>query len=204
MRIEGGNTFISNCCFYGNTATQAHTDLVLYGGTTTVLNSTLFESDKTMACIRVYNAAAVANLYNNVLLNPNTASNEGTVRVGYWANPGSVTSPGYNYTTEWKALVNSGVNGSITMADTDKVVAYTGVSGNFTAASTTDGRGYYTWTKPADVTGTSAANVTDFLDGITGGSDFATWLGTVDGLTKDIAGNNRPATGWYPGCYQGN
>ena len=204
MRIEGGNTFISNCCFYGNTATQAHTDLVLCGGTTTVLNSTLFESDKTMACIRVYNAAAVAHLYNNVLLNPNTASNEGTVRVGYWANPGSVTSPGYNYTTEWKTLVNSGVNGSITMADTDKVVAYTDVSGNFTSASTTDGRGYYTWSKPTDVTGTTAADVTTFLNGITGGSDFATWLGTVDGLTKDIAGNNRPATGWYPGCYQGN
>ena len=204
MRIEGGNTFISNCCFYGNTATQAHTDLVLCGGTTIVLNSTLFESDKTMACIRVYNAAAVAHLYNNVLLNPNTASNEGTVRVGYWANPGSVTSPGYNYTTEWKALVNSGVNGSITMADTDKVVAYTDVSGNFTSASTTDGRGYYTWTKPTDVAGTTTADVTAFLNGITGGSDFATWLGTVDGLTKDIAGNSRPATGWYPGCYQGN
>ena len=204
MRIEGGNTFISNCCFYGNTATQAHTDLVLCGGTTTVLNSTLFESDKTMACIRVYNAAAVAHLYNNVLLNPNTASNEGTVRVGYWNNPGSVTSPGYNYTTEWKALVNSGVNGSVTMAETDKVVAYTDVSSNFTSASTTDGRGYYTWTKPTDVAGTTAADVTAFLNGITGGSDFATWLGTVDGLTKDIAGNSRPATGWYPGCYQGN
>ena len=204
MRIEGGNTFISNCCFYGNTATQAHTDLVLCGGTTTVLNSTLFESDKTMACIRVYNAAAVAHLYNNVLLNPNTASNEGTVRVGYWKNPGSVTSSGYNYTTEWKPLVDPGVNGSITMADTDKVVAYADVSGNFTSASTTDGRGYYTWTKPTDVAGTTAADVTSFLNGITGGCDFATWLGTVDGLTKDIAGNSRPATGWYPGCYQGN
>ena len=203
MRIEGGNTFISNCCFYGNTATQAHTDLVLCGGTTTVLNSTLFESDKTMACIRVYNAAAVAHLYNNVLLNPNTSSNEGTVRVGYFANPGSVTSPGYNYTTEWKPLVNSGVTGSVTMAGTDKVVAYNDVSGNFTSASTTDGRGYYTWSKPADVTGTTSANVTAFLNGITGGKDFAAWLGTVDGLTKDIAGNARPAEGWYPGCYQG-
>ena len=89
------------------------------------------------------------------------------------------------------------------MAETDKVVAYTDVAGNFTSTSTTDGRGYYTWIKPADVTGTSAANVTSFLNGITGGSDFVTWLGTVDGLTKDIAGNSRPATGWYPGCYQG-
>ena len=157
-----------------------------------------------MACVRVYTAKAVANLYNNVLLNPNTSSNEGTVRVGYWANPGSVTSPGYNYTTEWKPLVNSGVTGSITMAETDNVVSYANVSGNFTSASTTDGRGYYTWTKPAEVTGTSAANVTAFLNGISGGSAFATWLGTVDGLTKDIAGNARPQTGWYPGCYQGN
>ena len=204
MRIEGGNTFLSNCCFYGNKTTKAQTDIVVTAGTTTVLNSTLFESDKTMACVRVYNAKSVANLYNNVLLNPNTSSNEGTVRVGYWANPGSITSPGYNYTTEWKPLVNSGVTGSITMAGTDKVVAYTDVSGDFSSASTTDGRGYYTWSKPADVAGTTAANVTAFLNGITGGNDFAAWLGTVDGLTKDIAGNNRPAEGWYPGCYQGN
>ena len=204
LRLEGGNTFINNCCFYANATTKSQTDIVACGGTTTVLNSTLFESDKTMACVRVYTAKAVANLYNNVLLNPNTSSNEGTVRVGYWANPGSVTSPGYNYTTEWKPLVNSGVTGSITMAETDNVVSYANVSGNFTSASTTDGRGYYTWTKPADVNGTSAANVTAFLAGITGGSDFANWLGTVDGLTMDIAGNARPAEGWYPGCYQGN
>ena len=202
LRLEGGNTFINNCCFYANATTKSQTDIVACGGTTTVLNSTLFESDKTMACVRVYTAKAVANLYNNVLLNPNTSSNEGTVRVGYWANPGSVTSPGYNYTTEWKLLVDPGVTGSITMAETDNVVSYANVSGNFTSASTTDGRGYYTWTKPAEVTGTSAANVTAFLAGITGGSDFANWLGTVDGLTKDIAGNNRPETGWYPGCYQ--
>ena len=204
LRLEGGDNFVSNCCFYGNATTKAHTDIVACGGTTTVLNSTLFESDKTMACVRVYTAGAVANLYNNVLLNPNTSSNEGTVRVGYWANPGSVTSPGYNYTTEWKTLVNEGVAGSITKAATDKVVSYTGVSGNFTSASTTDGRGYYTWTKPSDVAGTTAADVIAFLNGITGGSEFATWLGTVDGMTKDIAGNSRPVTGWYPGCYQGN
>ena len=202
IRLEK-DSFINNCCFYGNEADVAHTNLVLVGGTTTVLNSTLYESDGTMACVRVYNNGVVANLYNNVLLNPNSSSADGTVRVGYYANPGSITSPGYNYTTEWKLLVDPGVTGSITMAETDKVVAYTDVAGNFTSASTTDGRGYYTWTKPADVTGTSSANVTAFLNGITGGSDFATWLGTVDGLTKDIAGNSRPETGWYPGCYQG-
>ena len=204
MRLEGGKAFLNNCSFYGNQTTVSQTDIVVCDGTTTVLNSTLFESDKTMACVRVYNASAVVNLYNNVLLNPNSSSNEGTVRVGYWANPGSITSPGYNYTTEWKALVNSGVNGSITMADTDKVVVYANVSGTYTATSATDGRGYYTWTMPTYVVGTTAANVTSFLNGITGGSDFATWLGTVDGLTKDIAGNNRPDTGWYPGSYQGN
>ena len=202
IRLEK-DSFFNNCCFYGNEADVTHTDLVLVGGTTTVLNSTLYESESSMSCIRVYYKDVVANLYNNVLLNPNTGSADGSVRVGYYANPGSITSPGYNYTTEWKPLVDAGVTGSVTMAGTDKVVAYNDVSGNFTSATTTDGRGYYTWTKPADVTGTSAANVTVFLAGIAGGSDFATWLGTVDGLTKDIAGNNRPAEGWYPGCYQG-
>jgi hypothetical protein len=86
----------------------------------------------------------------------------------------------------------------------DNVVTPVDVFANFTSASTTDGRGYYTWTKPEEVTGTTTANVTAFLNGITGGNDFAAWLGTVDGLTKDIAGNARPQTGWYPGCYQGN
>ncbi len=203
IRLEK-DSFFNNCCFYGNEADVTHTDLVLVGGTTTVLNSTLYESNSTMTCIRVYNKGVVANLYNNVLLNPNTGSADGSVRVGYYANPGSITSPGYNYTTEWKPLVDAGVTGSVTMAGTDKVVAYNDVSGNFTSATTTDGRGYYTWTKSAEVTGTTAANVTSFLNGITGGTDFAAWLGTVDGLTKDIAGNNRPAEGWYPGCYQGN
>ena len=202
IRLEK-DSFFNNCCFYGNEADVTHTDLVLVGGTTTVLNSTLYESNSTMACIRVYNDGVVANLYNNVLLNPNTDSVDGSVRVGYYANPGSITSPGYNYTTEWKPLVNAGVTGSVTMAGTDKVVAYNDVSGNFTSATTTDGRGYYTWTKPAEVTGTASADVTTFLNGITGGNDFAAWLGTVDGLTKDIAGNARPAEGWYPGCYQG-
>ena len=203
IRLEK-DSFFNNCCFYGNEADVTHTDLVLVGGTTTVLNSTLYESNSTMACIRVYNNGVVANLYNNVLLNPNTGSADGSVRVGYYANPGSITSPGYNYTTEWKTLLDDGVAGSVTMAGTDKVVAYNDVSGNFKSASTADGRGYYTWTKTSDVTGTTSANVTAFLNGITGGNDFAAWLATVDGLTKDIAGNARPDTGWYPGCYQGN
>ena len=202
IRLEK-DSFFNNCCFYGNEADVTHTDLVLVGGTTTVLNSTLYESNSTMACIRVYNNGVVANLYNNVLLNPNTGSADGSVRVGYYANPGSITSPGYNYTTEWKTLLDDGVAGSVTMAGTDKVVAYNDVSGNFKSASTADGRGYYTWTKTSDVTGTTSANVTAFLNGITGGNDFAAWLATVDGLTKDIAGNARPDTGWYPGCYQG-
>ena len=195
--------FINNSCFYANTAAQPHTALVLVKGATTVLNSSLYESDATMACVRVYNNGVGANLYNNVLLNPNTATNEGTVRVGYFDNPGSITSSGYNYTTEWKTLVKDGVSGSITMSDTDNIVQYSDASALFTSATTTDGRGYYTWTKPAEVTGTTKANVTAFLNGITGGSDFASWLGTVGGLTHDIAGNQRPETGWYPGCYQG-
>ena len=204
IRVEGGSMFINNSCFYANTAAQPHTALVLVKGETTVLNSSLYESDATMACVRVYYNGAGANLYNNVLLNPNTATNEGTVRVGYFDKPGSITSSGYNYTTEWKTLVNDGVSGSLTMADTDNIIQYSDASALFTQASTTDGRGYYTWTKPAEVTGTTKSNVTAFLNGITGGSDFASWLGTVGGLTHDLAGNERPAEGaWYPGCYQG-
>ena len=196
---SAAKSFINNCSFYSN----VRSDLIIVGNATTMLNSTINESETSVTDIRVYYNNVTANLYNNVLLNPNSGD-YGTVRVGYHAEPGSITSQGYNYTTEWMTLVDSGVAGSVTMAETDKVVNYTDVSGNFTSASTTDGHGYYTWTKPADVTGTSAANVTAFLAGIAGGSDFATWLGTVDGLTKDIAGNSRPATGWYPGCYQGN
>ena len=205
MRIEGGKLFVNNSCFHSNTGDKAHTDLVLCGGATTVLNSTLYESDETMACVRLYNDGVVANLYNNVLLNPNTSENEGTVRVGYWNNPGSIESKGYNYTTAWEELVNDSVTGSITMDDKTDVPVddYSVASALFSLAETADGRGYYKWAKPSDVTGTTAENVTSFLTGVTGGADFLTWLGTVNGLTQDIVGNARPETGWYPGCYQG-
>ena len=161
-----------------------------------MLNTTIMENSAKATGVRLYGASTVANLYNNVIL-----AGAGSVVSGWHEHVGNVTSAGYNYTSQWTTgpTKNNSVH-SATMAGTD---VKTGNMSEFTQASTTDGRGYYTWTKPAEVTGTTKANVTAFLNGITGGSDFASWLGTVGGLTHDIAGNQRPETGWYPGCYQG-
>ena len=189
-------SFINDCSFYGYNGSNANTSLVISGGTSTVVNTTILENSANATGVRLYGASTVANLYNNVIL-----AGAGSVVSGWYEIVGNLTSSGYNYTSEWLTgpTKNNSVH-SVTMADTDVT---TGNISEFTPASTTDGRGYYTWTNPAEVTGSTTANVTAFLNGITGGSAFATWLGTVNGLTHDIAGNERPAEGWYPGCYQG-
>ena len=197
-------SFINNCCFYDNDNSAAEwvSDIVLNGAASTILNSTIVEKDSNVTGIRTYNTSesALTNLYNNTIL-----CGHENVGVGWGDNWASVTSCGYNYTGPWVVKYTGTTTGAVAKTvQSDNVVTPVDVFVNFTSASTTDGRGYYTWTMPADVAGTSAANVTTFLAGIAGGSDFATWLGTVDGLIKDIAGNSRPATGWYPGCYQGN
>ena len=196
-------TFINNCSFCDNLTGAWQADLIICGATT-VLNSSIIEKSSATSSvhtngIRVYGASSSAMVYNNVILSRNR-----NLAAGYGKNIGQVTSQGYNYTGAWTTQADPGVTAVAETVDSDNIVIPVNVFGNFTSASTTDGRGYYTWSKPADVAGTTAANVTAFLNGITGGNDFAAWLGTVDGLTKDIAGNSRPATGWYPGCYQGN
>ena len=192
----GITTFINNTSFHDYTGANNNADLVINAGTTTVLNTSFVESGAKTTGVRLYGTGTVANLYNNVIL-----AGAGSVVSGWYEIVGNITSAGYNYTSAWSTgpIKNNSVH-SVTMADTDVT---TGNMSEFTLASTTDGRGYYTWTKPAEVTGTTAADVTAFLNGITGGGDFATWLGTVGGLTHDIAGNERPDEGWYPGCYQG-
>ena len=196
-------SFINNCCFYDNDNSAADwvSDIVLNGAASTILNSTIVEKDNNVTGIRTYNTSdsAPTNLYNNTIL-----CGHENLGAGWGNNWGSVTSCGYNYTGPWVVKYTGTTAGAVAKTvQSDNVVTPVDVFANFTSSSTTDGRGYYTWSKPADVTGTTAANVTTFLNGITGGSDFAAWLGTVDGLTKDIAGNARPETGWYSGCYQG-
>ena len=187
-------SFINNCSFYGYNGSSNNTSLVISGGMSTVLNTTIYEDSAKATAVRLYNSGTSANIYNNVII-----AGSNSVAAGWGDLTGSVKSCGYNYTRAWTTGAYSGIAASASTISTDTVVTDPAL---FTSASTTDGRGYYTWTKPAEVTGTTAENVTAFLNGITGGGDFATWLGTVGGLTHDIAGNPRPETGWYPGCYQ--
>ena len=187
-------SFINNCSFYGYNGSSNNTSLVISGGMSTVLNTTIYEDSAKATAVRLYNSGTSANICNNVII-----AGSNSVAAGWGDLTGSVKSCGYNYTRTWTTGAYSGIAASASTISTDTVVTDPAL---FTQASTTDGRGYYTWTKPAEVTGTTAADVTAFLNGITGGSDFVTWLNTVGGLTHDIAGNPRPETGWYPGCYQ--
>ena len=197
---SGTKAYINNSCFHSNDGTKVTTnmsDIVVNGGNLLLINSTIYEDEANVIGLRAYNTTTSGQvcLYNNVI-----QTNYHHAQAGWGNLSGYITSGGYNDTGAW------GTEGTGAIKQAELVDSDTNVTdpASFTSASTTDGRGYYTWTKPADVTGTTSANVTSFLNGITGGNDFAAWLGTVDGLTKDIAGNARPETGWYPGCYQGN
>ena len=197
---SGTKAYINNSSFHNNDGSKVTTnmsDIVVNGANLLLMNSTIYEDEINVIGMRAYNTTTSGQvcLYNNVIL-----TNYHHVQAGWGTLSGYITSGGYNYTGAW-GTEGTGSVLKAELIDSDKNKKDYPTS--FTEASTTDGRGYYTWTKPTEVAGTTAANVTSFLDGITGGSDFATWLGTVDGLTKDIAGNNRPETGWYPGCYQG-
>ena len=195
-------TFINNCSFYENSTGAWQADLIICGAGT-VLNSTIIEKSSASSSthtngIRVYGNSSSAQVYNNVILSRNR-----NLVAGYGNNKGEVTSQGYNYTGAWSTQVNSGVTGVANTVDTDEVVTPADVFDNFTLTNNADGRNWYTWEAPGDLGKTTKANVETFLSGVTGGSDFLAWLNTVGGLTKDIAGNDRPVTGWYPGCYQG-
>lgn len=195
-------TFINNCSFYENSTGAWQADLIICGAGT-VLNSTIIEKSSASSSahtngIRVYGNSSSAMVYNNVILSRNR-----NLTAGYGNNKGEVTSQGYNYTGAWSTQVDNGVTGVANTVVTDKVVTPADVFDNFTLTNNADGRNWYTWEAPGDLGMTTKANVETFLNGVTGGSDFLAWLNTVGGLTKDIAGNDRPATGWYPGCYQG-
>ena len=196
-------TFINNCSFCDNATGAWQADLILCG-TATVLNTTVIEKSSATSSthtngIRVYGTSNKALIYNNVILSRNR-----NLAVGYGTNVGDVTSQGYNYTGKWSTQVNSGLSASAKTVDTDNVVTPTDVFDSFTKSTGADGRNWYTWTSPEGINLTTLDGMKTFLNGVEGGSAFATWLNTVNGLSHDIAGNPRPSTGViYPGCYQG-
>ena len=195
-------TFMNNCSFCDNVTGAWQADLILCG-TATVLNTTVIEKSSASSSthtngIRVYGASSSAMIYNNVILTRNR-----NLAAGYGSNVGDVTSQGYNYTGKWSTQVNSGVAGSAKTIATDNIVTPTDVFDSFTKSAGADAHNWYTWTAPEGINMTTLADMTAFLNGVSGGSDFATWLNTVNGLSHDIAGNPRPSTGSiYPGCYQ--
>ena len=197
-------TFMNNCSFCDNVTGAWQADLILCG-TATVLNTTVIEKSSASSSthtngIRVYGASSSAMIYNNVILSRNR-----NLAVGYGKNVGDVTSQGYNYTGKWSTQVNEGLAASATTVETDNVVTPTNVFDSFTKTTGADDRNWYTWTAPEGINMTTLADMTAFLNSVSGGSDFATWLNTVNGLSHDIAGNPRPSTGSiYPGCYQKN
>ena len=197
-------TFINNCSFCDNVTGAWQADLILCG-TATVLNTTVIEKSSASSSthtngIRVYGTSNKALIYNNVILSRNR-----NLAVGYGKNVGDVTSQGYNYTGKWSTQQNSDLAASAKTVDTDNVVTPTDVFDLFTKSTGTDGRNWYIWTAPEGIKSTTLEGMKTFLNGVSGGAAFATWLNTVNGLSHDIAGNARPTTGViYPGCYQKN
>ena len=201
---SSATTFVNNCSFCDNATGAWQADLILCGAAT-VLNSTIIEkssasSSTHTAGVRVYGTSNKALIYNNVIL-----SRGRNLAVGFGTNVGDVTSQGYNYTGAWSTQQNNGLAASAKTVDTDNVVTPANVFDSFTKSTGTDGRNWYTWTAPEGINLTTLDAMKTFLNGVSGGSDFATWLNTVNGLSHDIAGNARPTTGIvYPGCYQKN
>ena len=197
-------SFINNCSFVDNSGADWESSLIITG-TTTLLNSTLIEKSSAtlsapMNTIRLYGASAVGNIYNNVILSASRS-----LAAAYGANPGSVESKGYNYTGAWSTQGDGSVTASATTISTDNVVTPKDVFGSFAYPSSSAFHKYYTWTIPDGKSQTTLADMTTFLNGVEGGTAFVEWLGSVNGLSHDIAGNARPATGViYPGCYQKN
>ena len=187
--------YMNNCVMYDNdnTGSSNVSDLVINGVRTVVTNTTFLEKDSNMTTVLGYNqsSTAPALLYNNVIL-----GGENSVCAGYLANPGSIVSQGYNYSGEWTIKVNDGVTGTATMAETDNKVTPSSEFDKFTG---------YIWTIPDGKNQTTLSDMTAFLNGVEGGTAFVEWLGGVNGLSHDIAGNARPTAGAiYPGCYQKN
>ena len=199
----GSLSFINNCSFVDNSGADWESSLIITG-TTTLLNSTLIEKSSAtlsapMNAIRLYGSSAVGNIYNNVILSASRS-----LAAAYGSNPGSVESKGYNYTGAWSTQGNGSVTASATTISTDNIVTPKDMFGSFAYPSSSAFHKYYTWTIPDGKSQTTLSDMTAFLKGISGGADFAAWLGSVSGLSHDIAGNARPETGKiYPGCYQG-
>lgn len=194
-----GCIYMNNCSVYDNGGADDNSSLVLNSGNdgettasaAVVMNTTVIETAANTGCARFYYADFESEFFNNVFLSGRSA-----LIVGLDNHLAKVNLRGYNYISGKEILKTGSV---CSLSETDKEVSYSSVIGDFTLSGNC-----YRWTAPADIAKTDKTAAETFLNSVTGGADFLTWLDTVDGLTKDITDNLRPETGWYPGCYQGN
>ena len=195
-----GNTYINNCLFHDNyEAANKHHSSVIFdaeGSSTSsskavglLINCTIIEAKHDKA-VSVDGTSADATIVNNVLL----SNSDAALRLGV-DGAGNLKSGGYNFFNSYSKK--------------DDTCKYTIAEGATEVADATYAEGsalftdQYMWKAAPAQTMTTAAELSTWVKAnVTGGDAFITWLDTVDGLTKDLAGNPRGSGSIYPGCYQ--
>ena len=205
-----GNIYINNCLFHNNyNSLNKRNITIIFDSEKTskstaktiglVMNTTVIEASQYERALAVGSSYVDATIINNVLLsNYNGAS----IQIGTSMNNntdynGYLKSGGYNYFNSY-SFHASNSSSTYTLAEGATEVAdatYAEGSALFTDQ--------YMWKAAPAQTMTTAAELSTWVKAnVTGGDAFITWLDTVDGLTKDLAGNPRGSGSIYPGCYQ--
>ena len=201
IRVASNYVGINNCAFYANASNKV--DLLICSSANVLLSNTTFvTSGSGNNANPICNHSGVSprvNLVNCILKTP-----------GYCVNTRKKDDVSSSYASG-SNIDHSFVIGVSTSyyKDRNTYCALVTPSATWDAGFTSGGNTTYQYSG-------SLSDFTDFTPMTTStqtyisnlGTDndtaFATWLGTVDGFTKDIDGNARPnAEGKYwPGCYQ--
>ena len=210
MNYLAGNIYINNCLFHNNyNSLNKRNITIIFDSEKTskstaktiglVMNTTVIEASQYERALAVGSSYVDATIINNVLLsNYNGASIQiGTSMNGNTDYDGHLKSGGYNYFNSY-SFHASNSSSTYTLAEGATEVAdatYAEGSALFTDQ--------YMWKAAPAQTMTTAAELSTWVKtNVTGGDAFITWLDTVDGLTKDLAGNSRGSGSIYPGCFQ--
>ncbi len=201
-----GKSYLNNCLFYGNyeANNKRHSSVIFDAENKStssskavglLMNCTIIEANHDKA-VGVQGTYAEAAIINNVLLSNSESAiiipayPDGLKELKYSA----LKSGGYNY---YNGLDKNDESTYTLASDATEVANATYADGSELFSDK------YMWKAVPTQSLADKEAISNYVkNNVTGGSDFITWLGTVGGLDKDLAGKTRPETGIYPGCYQ--